>query len=106
MEINNVVNLECLHVLDEREVNALEELLPFWQQYEGKDGTFPFKDWDIKQLLQNFVETGIKTHISEQIKDDQFRKGLIDIDELTNGNGFRIKEERESLGTEKGEEQC
>lgn len=91
---------------DEREVKALEELLPFWQQYKGQDGTFPFRDWGIEKLLKTFIETGIKIHISKQIKTDQWRKGLISDDEMFGKGDFSTKEERESLGAEKGEEQC
>lgn len=91
---------------DEREVKALEELLPFWQRYKGQEGTFPFRDWGIEKLLQTFIETGIKIHISNQIKVDQWRKGIISVDEMCNEDRFRTKEERESLGAEKGEEEC
>lgn len=91
---------------DEREVKALEELLPFWQQYKGEDGTFPFRDWGIEKLLKTIIETGIKNHTSKQIKRDQWRNGLISDDEMFGKGDFRTKEERESLGVEKGEEQC
>lgn len=91
---------------DEREVKALEELLPFWQRYKDQDGTFPFEGWGIEKLLKTLIETGIKNHTSKQIKRDQWRNGLISDDEMFGKGDFRTKEERESLGAEKGEEQC
>lgn len=94
------------YMANEREVKALEELLEIWKQYEEPVGTFPFKDWDLEKVFQAVTEAGISYFVSKQIKNDQFRKGLIDIDELTNGNGFRTKEEREGFRAENGEEQC
>lgn len=83
------------YMATEREVEALEELLEIWQQYKGKDGTFPFKGWDLEKVFQAIVECGSRNLVSDQIKNDQFRKGLIDVDELINGEGFRTKKERE-----------
>lgn len=90
-----ITRLTLEYMATEREVEALEELLAIWQQYEGAGGTFPFKNWDLKQVFQAVVETGSRHFISKQIKNEQFRKGLIDIDELFNENDFRTKEERE-----------
>lgn len=36
------------YILDDREIEALEELLGKWQQYKGKDGSQPFEDWNWK----------------------------------------------------------
>lgn len=90
------------YLADEREVKALEELLPLWQQYKGEDGTYPFKDWDLTNLFQAIVMAGSKYIISEQIKKDQFLHKLIDVDELFNGKEFRLKEEREKEGSDEG----
>lgn len=83
------------YLATEREVEALEELLVIWREHESSDGTFPFKDWDLEKVFQAIMAGGSKYFVSKQIKDDQFRNGLIDIEELTNREGFRTKEERE-----------
>lgn len=91
------IAVECL--LDEREIEALEELKEHWQQYEGKDGTKPFADWTTEKVFQALMEAGCKHSISQRIKEDQFRKGLITIEELCSNEGFRTKKEREAAGT-------
>lgn len=83
------------YLATEREVKALEELLAIWQQYEKPDGTFPCKDWNLQNVFQAIMTDGSRFLVSKQIKNDQFRNGLIDIEELFNGEGFWTKEERE-----------
>ena len=81
---------------DDREIKALEELLPYWQQYEGAEGTLPFKDWNIEDLFRSLAEVGIKNHISHVIKQSQYTNGLIGVNELCNRRPFLTKEEREN----------
>lgn len=89
------------YVLNEREKKALEELLPFWQQWKGKNGNYPFKNWGLEELFQAIMECGSRRFVSEQIKHDQWRKRLIDTDEWLNKERFRLKEEREGEETMK-----
>ena len=87
--------------LNEREEKALEELLPFWQQWKGKNGNYPFRNWGLEKLFQAIMECGSRRFVSEQIKQDQWRKRLIDTDEWLNKERFRLKEEREGEETMK-----
>lgn len=84
------------YMLNEREIEALEELKSLWQQYEGKDGSKPFADWTLENIFQAVMETGSKYDISHRIKEDQFRKGLITVEELCSSELFRTKSERSS----------
>ena len=40
------------YILDSRQQKALEELLPFFQNYIGPEKNRPFKDWTIEKLFQ------------------------------------------------------
>ena len=44
------------YILDDREIEALEELLGKWQQYKGKDGSQPFADWKLEDLFQAIMQ--------------------------------------------------
>lgn len=61
------------YILDDREIEALEELLGKWQQYKGKDGSQPFEDWKLEDLFQAIMQYGCKYDISKHIKTDQYR---------------------------------
>lgn len=63
--------------LDEREQQALEELLPYWQQYTNDKNERPFKDWTVANVFQIVMETGCKHIIARNLQDEQFRQGLI-----------------------------
>lgn len=65
------------YILDDREIEALEELLGKWQQYKGKDGSQPFEDWKLEDLFQAIMQYGCKYDISKHIKTDQYRHELI-----------------------------
>lgn len=82
--------------INERQQKALEELLPYWQQYTGEDGDNPFKDWTIDDLFNIMMQTGISKVISAKIKEHQFRQGMIDSEELINGEPFYLMEERKN----------
>lgn len=81
---------------DEREIRALEELLPHWQQYESVSGKFPFKNWGIEELFSCLVEIGIKRYVNCIIKEDQYRKEMISLEEYCSHTPFRLKEERDN----------
>lgn len=70
------------YLLKEEEINRLERLLAFWQQYESADGTHPFKDWDIEKLFQALMEAGSSHIIDQKIKEDEWRKELITYDQM------------------------
>lgn len=76
-------------MLDEREVKQLEELLEQWRTYKGKDGTQPFKDWEIEDVFQTIMEIGSKNTINRHMKDCQFRFGMINANQLCDGNFTR-----------------
>lgn len=65
------------YILDDREIEALEELLEKWQQYKGKDGSQPFEDWKLEDLFQAIMQYGCKYDISKHIKTDQYRHELM-----------------------------
>lgn len=67
------------YILDDREIEALEELLGKWQQYKGKDGSQPFEDWKLEDLFQAIMQYGCKYDISKHIKTDQYRHELIEV---------------------------
>lgn len=64
------------YLLDENEVQALEELLPYYQNYIS-DGKKPFEKWTIENLFQFIMEVGSKGTISEHIKNEQIRQNII-----------------------------
>lgn len=76
-------------MLDEREVKQLEELLGKWRAYKAKDGTQPFKDWEIEDVFQAIMETGGKHTINHHMKNCQFSFGMINANQLCNSNFIR-----------------
>lgn len=95
----NYITVSVEYMLNEREIEALEELKEHWQQYEGKDGKKPFSDWTAERVFQALMEIGCKHSISKKIKEGQFQQGLITVEELCSDEGFRTKKEREAAGT-------
>ena len=89
------------YILDDREIEALEELLGKWQQYKGKDGSQPFEDWKLEDLFQAIMQYGCKYDISKHIKTDQYRHELIEVEELCSGDPFRTRSEREQGTSQK-----
>lgn len=91
------MELSVTYLLNEREQKALEELLPYWQEYRDKDGSRPFQDWTIKELFQNVMTVGGKYMKSKQIKEFQFRQHMIDASELIGDGQFLLSEERQEI---------
>lgn len=89
------------YILDDREIEALEELLGKWQQYKGKDGSQPFADWKLEDLFQAIMQYGCKYDISKHIKTDQYRHELIEVEELCSNDPFRTRSEREQGTSQK-----
>lgn len=89
------------YILDDREIEALEELLGKWQQYKGKDGSQPFEDWKLEDLFQTIMQYGCKYDISKHIKTDQYRHELIEVEELCSSDPFRTRSEREQGTSQK-----
>ena len=89
------------YILDDREIEALEELLGKWQQYKGKDGSQPFEDWKLEDLFQAIMQYGCKYDISKHIKTDQYRHELIEVEELDSSDPFRTRSEREQGTSQK-----
>lgn len=86
------------YMLDKREVEALEELKEHWQQYTSEDGGKPFAGWTLEKVFQVIMEVGCKYDISRRIKEDQFKKNLITVEELCNRDFFKTKSERQHAG--------
>lgn len=91
------MELSVTYLLNEREQKALEELLPYWQEYRDKDGSRPFQDWTIKELFQNVMTVGGKYVKSKQIKEFQFRQHMIDASELIGDGEFLLAGERQEI---------
>lgn len=89
------------YILDDREIEALEELLGKWQQYKGKDGSQPFEDWKLEDLFQAIMQYGCKYDISKHIKTDQYRHELIEVEELCSSDSLRTRSEREQGTSQK-----
>ena len=64
------------YLLDENEVQALQELLPYYQNYVS-DGEKPFEKWTIENLFQFIMIVGSSRDVSEHIKAEQLRQGII-----------------------------
>lgn len=84
--------------LDEREQKALEELLPFYQNYIAEDGSRPCSEWTIENVFQSVMELGSTHIIAKKIQEMQFRQELITWDQMVE-NGFKTMEERRNDGT-------
>lgn len=80
-------------MLDPREQKALEELLPYYQQYKAEDSSRPFEKWTVEDVFRTIMETGSKFVIADKIQFEQFRQGLIDWDDREK-DGFKTIEER------------
>ena len=55
------------YILDDREIEALEELLGKWQQYKGKDGSQPFEDWKLEDLFQAIMQYGCRRNRMKKV---------------------------------------
>lgn len=81
------------YLLDEREQQALEELLPYWQQYTNEKNERPFKDWKVEDVFKATMEIGSKYTIADKLQNEQLRQGLIEWEEREK-DGFKTVEER------------
>lgn len=88
--------------IDEKQEEALRELLPYWQQYEGKDGSKPFEDWTVGELLEEIICEGSRRTIWRRIKLEQRRQNLITSDEWIDGKDLTVKERIESRKMKEG----
>lgn len=73
------------YLLDEGQKQALDELLPCWADYTAKDGTKPYAGYTRDKLEETvfsaIMTAGSKYDIDKRMKAEQFRQGLISIDE-------------------------
>lgn len=85
------------YLIDERQKQSLKELLPGWRQWTTEDGKQPYAKYTQEELIQMVFEaimTVGSTHdINSRIKKEQYRQGIIDIDEYMNEEPFRLKSE-------------
>lgn len=80
-------------MLDPREQKAIEELLPYYQQYKAPDSSRPFEKWTVEDVFRTIMETGSKFVIADKIQSEQFRQGLIGWEDREK-DGFKTMEER------------
>lgn len=91
--------------IDEKQLEALKELLPAWQQYTSKMGKEekPFADLTEEKLLEYLMYHGSRHMIWGKIKDEQCRQGMITVDELLDDKQLTVaqrKEERQQAQKE------
>lgn len=87
---------EVRYTLDDREIEALEELLPYWQQYEN-EGERPFENWTIENVFQAIMQLGSKHDIARRIQEEQYRQGIIEHSQMLKpGEGFKTMKERQN----------
>ena len=78
--------------LTEKEEAALRELLPNYQQYISAGGSRPFENYTLEDVFQSLMYIGSRHTIWRQIKEEQFRQNLIDIDQLIDDKYLTIAE--------------
>lgn len=78
--------------LTEKEEAALRELLPNYQQYISAGGRRPFENYTLEDVFQSLMYIGSRHTIWRQIKEEQFRQNLIDIDQLIDDKYLTIAE--------------
>lgn len=78
--------------LTEKEEAALRELLSNYQQYISAGGSRPFENYTLEDVFQSLMYIGSRHTIWRQIKEEQFRQNLIDIDQLIDDKYLTIAE--------------
>jgi hypothetical protein len=78
--------------LTEKEEAALRELLPNYRQYISAGGRRPFENYTLEDVFQSLMYIGSRHTIWRQIKEEQFRQNLIDIDQLIDDKYLTIAE--------------
>ncbi|MBD5498046.1 MAG: hypothetical protein HDR11_09840 [Lachnospiraceae bacterium] len=68
--------------VNEKQLEALKELLPEWQQYTSKTNEKPFEDMTEEKLLEALLYKGSTHTIWKRIKNEQYRQDMITVDEL------------------------
>lgn len=84
---------------------ALLEILPFWQQYEGKGGSRPFENMTPEKLFETIMQAGIWHTIWRHIKSEQYRNGAITGAELLDDKELTVAQrvaERQQAAKEGG----
>lgn len=87
--------------VNEKQEEALRELLPHWQQYEN-EGKKPFADYTVEKLFETLMEIGSLHTIWIKIKEEQYRQGMITTDELLDDKHMTIAERIEARKQEEG----
>lgn len=72
--------------LYEDEIEALNELLPFYLNYENEDGSRPFSDWNYADLIRQLLFVGSTHMIWDKIKFEQYRQRFISYEEYKDNN--------------------
>lgn len=77
--------------LKEEHVQALEELLPYFKNWESQDKK-PFANWTIEDLFKHLMLAGSFHRIEELIKMEQYRQDLITFEERMEDEFLTISE--------------
>lgn len=87
--------------VDEKQLEALRELLPEWQQYTTDENKKPFADITEEELLGLLIYTGSRHMIWKKIKDAQYRQGMITVDELLDDKYLTAAQRKEAAAVQK-----
>lgn len=93
--------------IDENQLEALKELLPAWQQYTSKQGEGkPFADLTEEKLLEILMYEGSRHTIWGRIKNEQYRQGMINTDELLDDKQLTAAQRKEARQQAQKEGAC
>lgn len=92
---------------NDKQEEALLELLPHWQQYTSKeDGSRPFEHYTIENLFEAIMQIGSFHVIWAKIEEEQFRQGQITFAEWLDKEHLTIAERKEKRQQAQKEGAC
>jgi hypothetical protein len=81
LKMERIEHVKVEFDLYEDEIDALNELLPFFWNYKNEDGFHPFSNWDFADLFKLLLFTGSSHMIWDKIKFEQYRQCFISYEE-------------------------
>lgn len=64
-------------LLSEKQMERLESLLPYWQQYVNDDGEKPFENMTLQELFQEIMSAGSYKIIDARLELEEWRQNRI-----------------------------
>lgn len=64
-------------LLSEKQMERLERLLPYWQQYVNDDGEKPFENMTLQELFQEIMSAGSYKIIDARLELEEWRQNRI-----------------------------